>query len=198
MYKYFTNILKNKSDMYNKVKYPGPCAAFLSGEKIHDKTIEEILNFSDGQLEDEHSYIQYVFPLQEKSMYNPKAPVLTNEEIEWIKSKDGERARISLRIMYSRMMSFYGFEYSASPEKIYLKPSILFDEKSKVWLTPNNHNYKRITRILKCLMLCGMDIYAKEFFNALTKVYEEHKDAIGKTTFDYWKNAIGYSDNSLI
>lgn len=173
-----------------KIEYPGPCAAFLSGEENCCGTIERIMQFSNDQLENSHTYIQYVFPLKEPSAYNLKAPVLTDEEIEWIKSKAGERARINLRLMYVRMIKFYGFEYKPSSEEMSLILSDNFTERSKVWLTPGNHNYKRITRILKCLTLCGMETYAKELFDVLENLYQDSKDIIGEKTFTYWKQAM--------
>lgn len=92
--------------------------------------------------------------------------------------------------MYLRILRFYGFEYKPSLEEVSLIPSDNFDERSKIWLTPFNHNYKRLTRILKCLTLCGMRNYAKELFNALEKLYQDHEDIIGDKTFDYWKHAV--------
>ena len=122
-----------------------------------------------------------------------KAPTLTDAEIKWIKGENGERARINLRLMFLRMIKFYGFEYSASPEIISLQTSEKFSEKSKNWLTPKNHNYKRLTRILKCLMLCGLNTYAKELYDILKMVYENNKKIIGEETFTYWRNAINSS-----
>ena len=203
MLNYFKNLFKSNSKAINNppnnsnnhpinenTDYPGPCAAFLSGEENCCGTIIRFTEFSDDQLENSHSWIQYAFPLQEPSEYNPKAPVLTDEEIEWIKSETGERARIYLRLMYLRILRFYGFEYKPSLEEVSLIPSDNFDERSKVWLTPFNHNYKRLTRILKCLTLCGMENYAKELFDALEKLYQDHEDIIGDKTFDYWKHAV--------
>lgn len=203
MLNYFKNLFKSNSKAINNppnnsnnhtinenTDYPGSCAAFLSGEENCCGTIIRFTEFSDDQLENSHSWIQYAFPLQEPSEYNSKAPVLTDEEIEWIKSEVGERARINLRLMYLRILRFYGFEYKPSLEEVSLIPSDNFDERSKVWLTPFNHNYKRLTRILKCLTLCGMGNYAKELFNALEKLYQDYEDIIGDKTFDYWKQAV--------
>lgn len=207
MFSCFKNLFKSNSKAINNppnnsnnqtinenTDYPGPCAAFLSGEENCCGTIIRFIEFSDDQLENSHSWIQYAFPLQEPSQYNPKAPVLTDEEIEWIKSEAGERARINLRLMYLRILRFYGFEYKSSLEGVSLIPSDNFDERSKVWLTPFNHNYKRLTRILKCLTLCSMENYAKELFDALKKLYQDNKDIIGDKTFDYWKQVVETSE----
>lgn len=173
-----------------KPDYPGPCAAFLSGEEADCGTIERFIDFSYDQLENSHSYIQYVFPTKEPSMYNSKAPVLTDKEIEWIRSDAGIQARSNLESMFLRMINFYGFTYFLSPESVSLQRSDFFDERSKVWLTPGNHNYKRLTRILKSLMLCGLEDDARKLYKELEKTYADYEDIIGAESFEYWKNAV--------
>ena len=141
MLNYFKNLFKSNSKAINNppnnsnnhainknTDYPGPCAAFLSGEENCCGTIIRFTEFSDDQLENSHSWIQYAFPLQEPSEYNSKSPVLTDEEIKWIKSETGEKARINLRLMYLRILRFYGFEYKSSLEEVSLIPSDNFDE----------------------------------------------------------------------
>lgn len=84
MLNYFKNLFKSNSKAINNppnnsnnhtinenTDYPGPCAAFLSGEENCCGTIIRFTEFSDDQLENSHSWIQYVFPLQEPSEYNP-------------------------------------------------------------------------------------------------------------------------------
>lgn len=173
-----------------KPDYPGPCAAFLSGEEVDCGTIERFIDFSYDQLENSHSYIQYAFPTKEPSIYNSNAPVLTDKEIEWIRSDAGTQARSNLESMFLRMVNFYGFTYFLSPESISLQRSDFFEERSKVWLTPGNHNYKRLTRILKSLMLCGLEDDARELYKELENVYADYKDIIGTESFEYWKNAV--------
>src|SRR5208283_1467128 len=43
--------------------------------------LHEIQEWADGQLEAVHDYIQWVFPLPERSGFNVAAPVLTRESI---------------------------------------------------------------------------------------------------------------------
>ena len=173
-----------------KPDYPGPCAAFLSGEEADCGTIERFIDFSYDQLENSYSYIQYAFPTKEPSMYNSKVPILTDKEIEWIRSDAGIQARSNLESMFLRMINFYGFTYFLSPESVSLQRSDFFDERSKVWLTPGNHNYKRLTRILKSLMLCGLEDDARKLYKELEKTYADYEDIIGAESFEYWKNAV--------
>jgi len=39
-------------------------------------------------------------------------------------------------------------------------------------MTPENHNYRRISRVLGALMLAGLDSYARAFLEALERLYD--------------------------
>jgi hypothetical protein len=71
-----------------------------------------------------------------------------------------------------------------------VQPSEEFTERAKRWLNSNNHNYLRITRILRSLTLLGLAAEAKEFFAALQRVYLTNTEKIGSYTYNYWRNAV--------
>ena len=62
-------------------------------------------------------------------------------------------------------------------------------EQRKGWLTPHNHNYLRITRILTSLGLLGLEDYARAFLAALAGVYAEYGSRIGPRTWEFWCRA---------
>lgn len=182
--------LKNvKNGEYLHVKYPGLCAAFLSGEKVKNKIYSDFIYADDWTIEYLHTYIQYAFPLKEASNFNPTAPILTDDEIEWIRTPAGDAARNNLMLMFNRMLTFYGFAYT-SESQIVLADD--FEKRRDTWLTYGNHNMLRITRILKSLTLLGHETEAKKFFAALKWLYDNDDNAcksIGKS-FEYWENAV--------
>jgi hypothetical protein len=85
------------------------------------------------------------------------------------------------------MLRFYGF--STDGGKVVRSDD--FARKCQNWLTPNNHNFLRITRIIKCLMLFGYSKRARAFYDALLRVYHEHPSLIGEQTLGYWNRACG-------
>uniref|UniRef100_A0A3B4ZQ18 Zgc:162182 n=1 Tax=Stegastes partitus TaxID=144197 RepID=A0A3B4ZQ18_9TELE len=105
-------------------------------------------------LEFVHTYIQWLFPLQEPGM-NYEATPLTKEEVEDFLTSS--TAKENLLKSYKLMLDFYGIE--------------LFDEKTgevrraRNWrdrfnnLDSHTHNNLRITRILKCLGTLGYRHY---------------------------------------
>jgi len=84
------------------------------------------------------------------------------------------------------MLAFYGFTRGKSGD---IQIGANFSEKAKNWLNLGNHNYRRITRILKSLSLHGLNADAKGFFQALQKVYDKHADQIGEEAFGKWTKA---------
>lgn len=170
--------------------YPGPCSAFLSGAMNKKYDIYQLMHFTDANLESKHDYIQYAFPIKTPSGFNPIAPILSKKEIKWINGENGLKARINLKNMFIRMLQFYGFTLIETPEIIKCEYSSAFSERAKNWLTPNNHNFLRITRILISLQLLGLSEYAMAFYRILDELYSMIPDIISKKTYKYWTNAI--------
>lgn len=91
------------------------------------------------------------------------------------------------------MMSFYGLE-TRSGEQVTLNRAPNFAAKATVWLSPGNHNHLRITRILKCLNVLGLEEEAKAFFDCLSEIYDDEQSksmpAISDETMRYWREAV--------
>jgi len=141
---------------------------FLIGLGTDDKgrALDEILYWSDAKLEYSHDIIQWLFPLEERSQHNYDAPFLTVMDVAIIQSTPEIKANI-LRA-YERFVKFYD-----NPQ----------------WLTPGNHNYLRLTRILKCLGIAGLDKEKAILKKVLNALYIQHGKVIGETTKKYWDAA---------
>lgn len=154
---------------------------------LRGDSIEKVWLYTDSQLEFIHTYIQWLFPLPEASSAVPESPILSNRDIE--RFNNTEELRNRLLKSFLLLLKFYGFELRYDPEAI-IEPSNRFAERSQNWLSANNHNHLRITRILRSLTLLGLPKEAKEFFAALQKVYLKNAEKIGSYAYDYWKRAI--------
>ncbi|MDD5349321.1 MAG: opioid growth factor receptor-related protein [Chthoniobacteraceae bacterium] len=148
------------------------------------RTLEEIRLWDDDQLEQVHNYIQWLFPLPEPSAFNPLAPVLSKGQIAAFRAD--RLLRMELLASFDMMLRFYGFQ--RDQEQITCADK--WPSQSERWLTPNNHNFLRISRILRSLSLLGLQVYAKAFFDTLSGLYSsQYADIIGKTTYHYWRTA---------
>jgi hypothetical protein len=151
-------------------------------------TLNQILSWNDDQLETVHNYIQWLFPLPERSGPNPTAPVLTQETITTFRC-DLQLRNNMLRCL-RRMASFYGLQVDENTWVITRGPD--FVARSAVWLhnPAGHHNFLRITRIIRSLYLLAGAEYATNFFNIMADIYRnEGRGVISPSTFEHWARA---------
>src|SRR5581483_71640 len=92
----------------------------------------------------------------------------------------------SLRVM----LRFFGLGLDEKSQAPYIGRSDDFRERQHVWLTPYNHNFLRITRILRSLSLLGCYAYAAALLRCLEAIHTEYRDVIGPRTMQFWRNAL--------
>ena len=167
--------------------------------------ISDIWKFNHSELEDIHDYVQLLFPDINLGMFFPLFAMGSKREIVVPQIVKGdttllhESSEISRRFKANMLKSldlildFYGFQYSLKDDRIIIEPSPAFKERAANWLTVENHNFLRITRILGSLRWCGLEKYSLALFNALGGVYKikEYKSIIDQSdSFKYWKSAV--------
>jgi hypothetical protein len=170
---------------------------FYTGTAPDDRGryLSEILKWSDDELERVHDYIQWLFPLIERSGFNPSAPVLDTQTIQEFRSRPDLKR--NMRASFLRMLAFYGLEIVESGPPT-VKRSTIFTMRSENWLTRSNHNHLRITRILKSMRTLGLGTQATALFECLACIYREEtaKDfpGISDETFRFWQAAVRHAE----
>jgi len=170
--------------------------SYYGGNGVDDRgrSLSEVQGWPDDSLERVHDYIQWMFPLREHSAFNRSAPILDDKAIAQFRSS--KRLKSNLRTSFRRMLTFYGFEMSSSRGSE-IVPSPFFSERRREWISHGNHNYLRITRILKSLCMLGLEEEARTFFKCLSNVYksqDKHSPPISVETFEFWKAAASGDD----
>ena len=165
--------------------------AFYQGQSpdLSGRMIEDIWSWDYQRLEYTHDYIQWLFPLKEKSQFNRNAPILNDEVIQAFRADE----RLKLRVIRSLtvMLRFYGLQYNElGKTNIEITKSDEYGARKQNWIEVANHNYLRITRILTTLRILGLEKYAQAFFNCLNQIYSEESNKIGSKTYGYWKRAV--------
>jgi len=162
-----------------------PLFRFYRGEGTDDfgRRIGDIWRYSRDELEDVHDYIQWLFPLAERSAFNPGAPLLDAATMAEFRRDNALRENVqrSLEVM----LGFYGL--ALAEDHIARAPD--FADRSRLWLSPGNHNFLRLTRILKSLSLLGHEASAESLLGCLEELYRERPGVIGSTTVGYWRRA---------
>lgn len=131
------------------------------------RSLLDLQFLSDEKLERTHDVIQWMFPIDLQSESHPATPILT--EFDIYQMKEDVIIKLSIKRSMDRMVEFY--------------------ERNTFWITQKNHNFKRITRILRCLWLIGLKHDYVSFQKCLDDVFSNESDIIGEETFLYWKNA---------
>ncbi|KAL5118007.1 hypothetical protein ACEQ8H_004153 [Pleosporales sp. CAS-2024a] len=165
------------------------------------RTQEEMLAWPDSQLEDCHNYIQMLFPVPEGSAFNWEAPIIDRETMDAFRSRTDLRDR--MRHSFERMLTFYGFAVQMPSKK--KKDDIShvedtetkqiirganFAKNSRNWAVRFDHNHLRITRILRCLRVLGLQVECDAFFKALQDVYDDAAFKISPRSLMYWTHAV--------
>jgi Opioid growth factor receptor (OGFr) conserved region len=156
---------------------------YRGGRDDYGRTLDEILNWPDEELEAVHDFIQWLFPLPERSSANFSAPVLDAATIDVFLNSPDLKER--LRLSFLRMLRFYGLEYHDGS----VRPSADFAARSANWLNPGNHNHLRLTRLLRSLRLLGLIPESSALFQALSQIYKIHPGNITPRTYQFWTSA---------
>ena len=158
--------------------------AFYEGSAPDDRgrSIGDVLRFDDGALEYVHDFIQWLFPLRDRSGANPDAPCLDDAAVAAFRARPALRA--SLRRSLDRMLSFYGLRLDG--DGIVRAPDF---GAHRQWLTPGNHNHLRLTRMLLSLRTLGLEAEARALYRCLSDIAANEGGVTG-TTLRYWQDAV--------
>ncbi|WP_097005305.1 opioid growth factor receptor-related protein [Lacrimispora amygdalina] len=160
---------------------------------INSNYLKDYWDMSNDELEIKHDYIQYMFPLYEYSKVEPFIPILTEYEMNQIKRDSMQYSLIqeNIKKSFKMMLRFYGLKL----EKVEIEKGNDFEKRKEIWINSGNHNYLRITRILKCLMIFEMMDEAMAFYRILLKLKEEYQEEIDDVSVEFWTEAIGKIDS---
>lgn len=121
----------------------------------------------DRDIEQNHDFIQWLFPLTEPSGANRRAPVLSAEDVVEVHASG--LAQIALAAATDRMAHFY--------------------RRNSHWLVDHDHNHLRITRIIKSLRLLRGPGEAEDFRQIILRRDEAAGRPVSAGSRQYWIQA---------
>ncbi len=134
-----------------------------------NRFLNDIWNFTDEDIEHTHDFIQLLFPLNEQSESVFHGYYL-NTKSSIINIKSNDLAKSNIVTSSSWFLSFL--------------------ERNTHWRRRHDHNYLRITRIIKSLRLLVSDEEANKFYESFIELIDESlRSKINLTTLSYWENA---------
>lgn len=174
--------------------------AFVEGNGVDasGRTIEDYLKFDADKWEACHDHVQWAFPSHIASRFNLEAPVVDMEEFSNRLTMVGHVNIMKLLANYLTSLGFF------QDNEVW--HADLTHARTKYWLSPRNHNYQRISRVLNLLSWIDPDLAIKllgefldvahTYFNEYVKVTQAGINfeipVIDAETVVYWsKAAIG-------
>ena len=142
---------------------------YLNGKQpdIYNRYLEDIWKMSDKEIESVHNFIQWIFPLNERSGVNPDAPILTHQDIIDIK-----KSNIAQQNMKKSADWFLGFL-----------------TRNLYWICQSNHNHLRITRAIKSLRLIHSNEEAEKFKNSIMSLNQGNENKINPISLEFWNKS---------
>ena len=131
------------------------------------RSLSDIWGFDDREIEHNHDFIQWLFPLNEPSMSVFGAPVLGKEDIDVILSNEVARANVI------KSADWY----------------LGFLKRNEHWIKSYDHNHLRITRTIKSLRLIVGQIEACSFRSKINDILGKRLSIITVKTQKFWDNA---------
>lgn len=160
-----------------------------TGRDSRGRSLDEVLGWDDEALEAVHDFVQWLFPLDEPSMFNPHAPLLRPADCEAFRRDSTLTA--NLRRAFDRMLAFYGFERRESGGSVRVERSSDWSTRAAVWVHAGNHNHLRLTRVMKSLILLGQPHLARALYKRLRAEAESAGPGrISAVTLTYWEEAV--------
>lgn len=159
---------------------------FLEGTAKDDfgRCYTDILKMNFIQFEVIHTWVQWAFPTVKPSEHLNNPPVIDMAGIERFRSS--EKAKENIRTMYAHALRFYKLDGHLYKVKMF-----------RYWTVRENHNVKRITRMLECFQLLGMEEEYKDLTRRLSFIIQ-HQDEVGiypsQETIKHWKEAFYKED----
>lgn len=137
------------------------------GKDTHNRTLTDVWAFDDTQIEQTHDFIQWLFPLAERSLSAPKSPSLN----EAAKTALRASAVAKNNILTSREW-YEGFL-----------------ERNRHWVVRYDHNHLRITRVIKSLRLLVDNDCADGFRDAVYDMLGDNFVLIDVKVRAFWNAA---------
>jgi hypothetical protein len=148
-----------------------PITAFYNGRPdAHGRTVDDMIHWTDDELEAVHNYIQWLFPLHEPSGHSRDQHYMTPEDMAEVRNPISQA---HMNAALARMRSFYGLDGDA--------------EKQARWCNEGDHNNLRVTRIIRSLRLFGLDAQAELFYQEVAALGRSR--GLSEKTLEYWDRA---------
>lgn len=138
-----------------------------------------ILQFSEDEIENNHDFIQWIFPTKEPSRFNQYAPIIDNAFQKLF--AESIVAQQNFCKSCNIFLKFIGFNCTGK------NGSINKIHGAQMFYNRPTHNLLRITRALTSLNQIGNKECSQRLFEQIKEIYNSNSDKISSTSFTFWE-----------
>lgn len=160
---------------------------YFGGTDDQGRTLDFILNQPDDWLESTHNFIQWLFPLRERSGANPNAPLFDNELLGAFRLYSAGPEQMVRA--FDRMLRFYGLQR----DDLVITKASNWNERKGYWYVGPTHNDLRISRIIKSMSISRLVEYSESLLDALHILAGESDCGFSREAIEFWESAIDRS-----
>lgn len=173
---------------------PSPLLRFYLGQAPDHagRWFDAILRWDNHRLEVTHDSIQWLFPLPTRSAFDGNAPLLDEADLQQFRTSPALRRNV-LRAL-ERLLKFYGIALRGSGEDVDCQEAADFEARRRLWLTPENHHYARLTRILRSLVLLGFPEHAEALADFLYLLHRRYPAFIADPIWNLWRETVEFHE----
>lgn len=143
---------------------------YTGGTDSKGRSLQDMLSWNDAMFEAVHDFIQWVFPLYEKSLHSINTPILSQEDIALLKAS--KAAQYNMLLSLERFEKFLGISKNEDAKRV------------NQWARNGDHNLLRITRVIRSLRLFGLEKEADNFYIKVMKI--ANSKLLSPVTKDFW------------
>lgn len=158
---------------------------FLAGDRADQsgRTLDDYLAFSREDWERQHDVIQWAFPTRTVSAYNPDAPILPDGDIGYSPVHQQNILKLFKSYLESLNLKMSDADNGTNLIKFEFIQSQLYGH----WMRRGDHNYKRLSRVIECLGLFGLEPFRDDLAEYLIFDYAiNYNDRVDSVTVVYW------------
>lgn len=144
--------------------------------------VREYYEFDHMELEGCHDWVQWAFPIDTVSMYNPDAPTIDSDFRKYKNILTNSR-----ELLNAKFLEFIGIT-EAADGSLRGNATLFFQTVN----SPDNHNIKRISRILRHNMLAGDGAFAAELLRILLEMALFRSEGLYSNSVAYWCSLVYY------
>lgn len=180
---------------------------FLCGRApdFKGRWVSEYATWDNDKWEECHDHMQWAFPTRTASAYNPNAP-LVPADYQFVldtyhPALDAIGVQSTILILLRHYLASVGVAFSDTIDIKTGYYKLFWAEKNATycdfndWSIDGNHNLLRMTRVLECLGIFGLDHAKEELYNFLVyTVAADKTNMLSAKTVAFWSAA---RDNKL-